>query len=247
MRRKTHSEFMEQVKDRPFDVLGEYQGSKIKVRFRCNIDGHEWNAIPNHILEGHGCPECKARNYSERRKGCNKIISHIGGEVVIDVSTPAYPCGTSKMLESDFREISHHGRISIGSLGYCQLRVNGSTRLVHSIIIGALGPNVDIDHRNGDKTNNLRSNLRECTRSQNTMNARLAKNNTSGVTGVCWDNSKNKWMAQIAVGCKHIHLGGFNLKPDAIAARSAAEIKYFGEFRYQTRPKEERVANELEV
>ena len=64
------------------------------------------------------------------------------------------------------------------------------------------------------------------------MNKGLQSNNTSGIAGVGWHKSSNKWMAYIAINKKQIHLGLFSKKEDAIKARKEAEEKYFGEFSY---------------
>lgn len=49
------------------------------------------------------------------------------------------------------------------------------------------------------------------------------KNSKSGVKGVSWSKSKNKWVAQIYYQGKSIHLGRYTEIEDAIAARKAAE------------------------
>lgn len=51
--------------------------------------------------------------------------------------------------------------------------------------------------------------------------------NTSGVTGVSWDKSRNKCLAQIVFQGKKYHLGRFDKKEDAVEARKKAEEKYF--------------------
>ena len=58
------------------------------------------------------------------------------------------------------------------------------------------------------------------------LRKRTPKNNTSGVKGVMWEKSKSKWKAGIRVNYKQIHLGYFDNKEDAIAARLTAEKKY---------------------
>lgn len=57
--------------------------------------------------------------------------------------------------------------------------------------------------------------------------AGLPKNNTSGVKGVSWDKSKQKWLAQLKFKQKNIYLGRYSNKQDAINARKEAEEKYF--------------------
>lgn len=63
------------------------------------------------------------------------------------------------------------------------------------------------------------------------MNRSMRSDNTSGVTGVYWCKSRNKWNAEIRINSKKINLGYFINKEDAIKARKRAEIKYFGEYR----------------
>lgn len=53
------------------------------------------------------------------------------------------------------------------------------------------------------------------------------KNNTSGITGIYWYERYQKWMAKIGFQGKNIYLGMFSDINDAIAARKAAEEKYF--------------------
>ncbi len=89
----------------------------------------------------------------------------------------------------------------------------------------------DIDHINRDRLDNRRSNLRSATRSENNANAKIRKDNTSGHKGVYWHSDRNKWTAEIAMNKKRTYLGIFVDIEDAVAARKAAEIKLFGEFR----------------
>ena len=80
---------------------------------------------------------------------------------------------------------------------------------------------------------NRKQNLRICTQANNTINSGIQRNNKSGVTGVVWVEQINRWTAQITYQKKRIHLGSFENLEDAIKARENAEIKYFGEYRYQ--------------
>ena len=53
---------------------------------------------------------------------------------------------------------------------------------------------------------------------------RIRKDNTSGHKGVSFNKKTEKWVAFIVIDKKHIHLGTFNNKNDAIFARAKAEI-----------------------
>lgn len=91
-----------------------------------------------------------------------------------------------------------------------------------------------VDHKNRDRTDNRKDNLRICSHLDNDRNRSITKNNTSGIIGVGWIKGKNKWRAAIGVKGKTIHLGYFYNKTDAIKARLKAEKTYFGEFAPQT-------------
>ena len=86
-------------------------------------------------------------------------------------------------------------------------------------------PENEIDHINGDKTDNRLVNLRAVTALENCKNKRRQKNNTSGATGVLAARSGG-WVAYIKHNRKSISLGRFDSKQDAIAARKAAEKKF---------------------
>lgn len=56
----------------------------------------------------------------------------------------------------------------------------------------------------------------------------INKNNTSGVKGVSFDNTHNKWRAFITVGGKRVEDRAFHTKVEAIEARKQMELKYLG-------------------
>ena len=70
-------------------------------------------------------------------------------------------------------------------------------RLAFVYMTGVL-PEV-VDHKDHDGINNIWSNLRATNRSGNARNTSLFSTNTSGITGVTYDNSRKKWMAQIRI------------------------------------------------
>lgn len=86
---------------------------------------------------------------------------------------------------------------------------------------------IEIDHINGDRTDNRISNLRDVyCRALNMKNSKLRKDNTSGYVGVAWNDKIEKWVSRINVDGLQIHLGVFEAYEDAISARINANLKY---------------------
>lgn len=92
--------------------------------------------------------------------------------------------------------------------------------------------NEQIDHIKHIKYDNRKSELRIVTNAQNSMNRIRQPNNTSGITGVYWNNSKQRWCAEIMLDKKKIYIGVYEEFDDAVKARKEAENKYFGEYSY---------------
>lgn len=87
-----------------------------------------------------------------------------------------------------------------------------------------------VDHRDMNKLNNARSNLRWATHSQQMRNKRLRENNKSGVVGVSFSKKMNMWRADISLNGKMRNLGSWKTKEEAIEARLKAEMSCYGEF-----------------
>lgn len=86
------------------------------------------------------------------------------------------------------------------------------------------------DHIDRNPMNNRRNNLRKATLAENARNCNKAKNNSSGIIGVCWINREQKWHSYITVDNQRKSLGYFINKTDAIVTRLNAELKYFKDF-----------------
>lgn len=113
--------------------------------------------------------------------------------------------------------------------GYHGIRIDGALILIHRAIwVLHYGewPKGELDHINGDKADNRIENLRDCTKSENMRNQKLRSDSTSGFPGVHFDKERGQWAARIGLNGGWTHLGRFNRKADAIAARKAAESEY---------------------
>jgi hypothetical protein len=87
-----------------------------------------------------------------------------------------------------------------------------------------------IDHIDGNPANNAWTNLREATCGQNQHNSKIPRNNKSGIKGVCWDNSREKWMASICINRKSKTLGYFQNIDEAEEIVKVARQKYHKDF-----------------
>ena len=127
----------------------------------------------------------------------------------------------------DFPKVTQHKWFFNKKLGYV---ANNRGLYLHRFIFDNLPKGLQIDHINGNKLDNRRSNLRFCTQSQNNMNQKLSKVNISGFKGIYWRKDKNKWQAQIQINYKVFYLGLFKNKFEAAETYNEAAKQYFGEF-----------------
>jgi hypothetical protein len=113
--------------------------------------------------------------------------------------------------------------------GYRQGRLDNKPVLAHRVawaIQHGAWPRWDIDHINGDKSDNRLSNLRDVPHVDNQRNMRRHSSNTTGANGVGWHKRDNRFRAYIEVLGKQQHLGNFKTLDEAIAARAAATLSF---------------------
>jgi len=103
-----------------------------------------------------------------------------------------------------------------------------STIKLHQVVL-RVDSSMQVDHKNGDGLNCVRSNLRPATGSQNCSN-RLSRATLSPYRGVIPKNNCERWEAYIKVDQKRKYLGLFTSAEDAALAYNNAALLYFGEF-----------------
>lgn len=108
---------------------------------------------------------------------------------------------------------------------------NQKRTLIHRLII-KVPPNLEIDHKDGNRLNNQKSNLRLASSSQNKCNRGPRIDTKSGYKGVSWHKQRKKWTVRIQNGKTYKHLGLFIDIKDAIKAYNNASQKYHGEFAF---------------
>lgn len=96
----------------------------------------------------------------------------------------------------------------------------------------------DVDHIDGNRLNNSRSNLRLATRSQNNINRKAREGHFLGVTRYNHTQVARPWMAYVNKdGCHH-HVGYFATPEEAARARDAKVSELFGDHAALNFPKE---------
>lgn len=113
--------------------------------------------------------------------------------------------------------------------GYRKGKIYGTTQLAHRVIWAMemdVHPSDQIDHENGNRSDNRLANLRDVTNAENGRNQKRHNTSTSGVTGVYWNKARRKWRAHIKISGRQHHLGLFNNFADAVAARHSAETEH---------------------
>lgn len=112
------------------------------------------------------------------------------------------------------------------SSGYARRCEGGRYLYLHRELLGlSPGDGLEGDHRNGDRLDNRRSNLRAVTRAQNSQNIRRAPASSSH-RGVSWNKAKGRWRAYVRLGGKLHHLGYFASEEDAAAGAAASRAEH---------------------
>lgn len=120
---------------------------------------------------------------------------------------------------------------SIGSDGYVHLITKKSGKYVnvrvHKIIWKAFKGDVpdgyEIDHINGNKSDNRINNLQLLNHKDNTIKSLKT---SSGIIGINWDKTKQRWSAQITLNGKRYKVGHRKTIEDALFVYNEAQRIY---------------------
>ena len=118
---------------------------------------------------------------------------------------------------------------------YWYIDDNGYVRNCNGVKLHRLVTNassgMDVDHKHGEwsRFDNRSSNLRECSKAENSRNRPPHKNNKLGVKGVS-QQGKNKYRVEIQFNHQRIKIGVFNTLKEAADAYDAKAKELFGEY-----------------
>lgn len=136
----------------------------------------------------------------------------------------------------DFEKLSKYKwtLIKRGKGEYACRREKGRHISMHRVIMNA-PDDVVVDHIDGNGLNNRRSNLRLCTKAQNSYNSR-PRGGSSGYVGVTYRKRDGKYYAVIGFQGEKVHVGEFDDEIEAARARDFKALELQGEFAYLNFP-----------
>ena len=131
-----------------------------------------------------------------------------------------------------------NGRVEVGGIagyiqhGYVNIQIDNKTYKAHRLawlyVYGEF-PQNDIDHINHARSDNRIVNLRDVTSQENARNKSIPRHNTSGIMGVQWSESRQRWIGQLEInidGKRKAYFRRFKTLEEAVAYRQGLEKLY---------------------
>lgn len=198
-----------------------------RVKWLCQCDCGNLHTTVSYSLTHGLCQSCGCINQSAEYRRSNNYYDLSGN----------YGIGFTAKNEAFYFDLEDYDIIknigwSCNSQGYIigNITINGKQRHIglHRLIMGS-PEKMMVDHINGNKLDNRKSNLRICNNKENTRNSSVQKRNKLSAKGVSITHS-NTYQAQIQVDGKLKYLGSYKTIKEAADAYDLAAQKYFGEF-----------------
>jgi hypothetical protein len=161
---------------------------------------------------------------------------------------PAQPAGTVRRITlarggfvlvdaADYEWLNRHKWTARGTGGYACRQEKGRMIYMHREIMNAPKGMV-VDHIDGNRQNNCRSNLRVCTQRENQHNQAKQISSASRFKGVFHDKRCGKWYAEARCNGEHFRVGPFEDEVEAARAYDRLAVELFGEFAYLNFPED---------
>lgn len=121
---------------------------------------------------------------------------------------------------------------NVAKNGYLRGRVCGELHYVHRLVVLCMTgdwPSADVDHIDGDRSNNRWVNLRAATRAENLQNRSATTKSASGVRNVYFDKPSGKWQVKVMRSGRSKSFGYFGTLEEAssVALTAKAEMHEF--------------------
>jgi len=154
------------------------------------------------------------------------------GTVRIPLSSRKYPNLYAIIDDADAETVMRHTWVPFVRTDrsgiYAKANVSGNLVFLHRFLMKPASGEY-VDHVDGDGLNNVRSNLRLCSNSDNLMNRGLNSNNRTGFKGVS-KSSAHRWCARLMVNGETVWREYFDDPVEAARAYDRVAIEWGGEF-----------------
>lgn len=193
---------------------------------------------------------CRANLFSGVTSSCGCYAIERSKKVNCKVNATKYRKGYIKIFlansdkytvidkEDYFKIKDYYWRVSFnGKYVYTVIMKKGKSKhmLLHRLLTDF--KYAIVDHKDGDRLNNRKTNLREATLLENRSNSKKFRNNKSGYKGVSWSSRDNKWRGSLTYQGKQYHLGLSNDPEELSKKYNELEKELHGEFAYSNRDK----------
>lgn len=130
--------------------------------------------------------------------------------------------------------------------GYASMKRNGQHVYMHRLIMMPDNDGIQIDHKNGNKLDNRKQNLRFASHRENQANRPGRRKLSTGFKGVQSNKDGTRFYARISVNDKTIALGGYSTAEEAAKAYDLKAVEIHGEFAWTNFPLTDYIPLEVE-
>lgn len=200
-----------------------------KAFWDCICDCGKTTTVAGTNLMGNLTKSCGC--YNAERRHVQKNTKSIQWIVEEEITRGITNSGKEFIIDTDDFEKVKNYCWYISSQGYvCANSRNGNSKRlnIHRIVMDAKKGDL-VDHKNWNKLDNRKSNLRLASKSQNNTNIKLKSNNTTGYPGITM-NKSGSYVVRISQNGTRIYLGTYKNFEDAVKVRRSAEIELHGDW-----------------
>lgn len=187
------------------------------------------------------CRSCGSERYKRKNPVKNEIIENLEGEIwkpILSLNSEYYASNKGRIKAINSTKIDKKGiekrypeRLLIQTLnpyGYLYSNIGRLSKnkkiFSHRLIAEAFIPNIEnkpyVNHKDGNRSNNVPENLEWCTSRENQHHRITGDINENNGIGLSFKNGK--WNARIMINSKHYSLGSYSDKQCAIEAYQTA-------------------------
>lgn len=194
-----------------------------RARVSCDCGSPEKIVRLDGLLSGAvqscGClnKELTRTRASTRKRGVFPSPSPVPNATWIDLGD-----GQFALVDSEDADMINQRNWTPNGLGYAMSRIDGKGVKMHRLLCPGAE---EVDHKNRNRLDNRKCNLRPCTRTQNVTNT---PSYVGGIKGV-WKKG-NRWQSRIRSNGVIYNIGMFDTKEEAAIAYNHAARKHHGDF-----------------